>query len=308
MTKNAGFLILALILGLAASADAAVIYLKDGATVTGTVVNATAHAIEISTPSGQTERIPVSRIARIDYQGTAAPSAPAAPAAVPPPPPGYGYRRRRAPTGFEAGRQEVSLSVGLAAPLTDVDFSSIGGSQASNGATGPSLGGQYLYFPTERLGFGGEVSWLHRSATSTQSLVPDGDTNVWGNTVLLLAMLKYSLIGQGRVRPYISAGLGPDYTSTNVNATPDPGFSWSDTLTNETRTLYSDSTWGFASTVRLGLDFASYWPSFFSLEAGWTLVANPGATPTQDGQNLGLGPISGTIDFFTFQGRWGWRF
>jgi hypothetical protein len=93
-----------------------------------------------------------------------------------------------------------------------------------------------------------------------------------------------------------------------IEATPNVGFGWTDTDSAETRTLVDDSRWGFASTVRMGVDFALADPSVFSLELGWTRLANPSYQATRAGQDLGLNSVTGNQDALAFAARWGWRF
>src|SRR5579859_5244416 len=66
----------------AVSADAAIVYLRDGGELQGTVVSSTSSSVELRTSEG-TVRIPTSKISRIDY-AQAAPR-PEAPAQYPPP-------------------------------------------------------------------------------------------------------------------------------------------------------------------------------------------------------------------------------
>jgi len=296
-----------------ASAQAAVIYLKDGGQVRGTVVSATARDIQVHTAEG-IQDISTDRIARIDYADTAAPQETPAPSSVAPPAPvpimmaPPPYRRVLLEPPAENLRQMFSLGFGLAAPLSRVDFSSTGGGSDSNGDAGVLLGAHYHYSLTPRLAVGASSEWFHRGAYGSRSLLPDSETDVSGNTVLLLGTLKLSLIDRGPVRPYVLGGLGGNRTSTAIDATPRRGFGWSDTGTSETRTLVDESHWGFASSLRFGVDFALYGPSFFTIEAGWTRLANASYSATAAGQDLGLNSVTGNQDILLVSARWGWRF
>jgi len=295
---------LALAVLLAAPLSAATIYLKDGTQVRGTVVSATANYVTVHTQDGATRRITSDKIARIDYAETPAPPPPS-PAAAPPAPSEW---RRLQQTGFESTKQQVDIGLGFAAPLGSIDFGSIGGGQGSNGDIGILVDGRYLYYRTPQLAFGAGIDFLHRSATDSTSLIQSADTNVWGNTVLLQALARYLFVDHGTTRPYIQAGLGPEHTSTFIDATPSPGFAWSDTNTAESRRLVDEGHWGLGGSVAVGLDFEFTAPSVFSLELGWTGVSSAKYAATPAGQALGLTDVSGGVSYITVAARWGWRF
>jgi opacity protein-like surface antigen len=298
-----------LIAGFANEANAAVIYLKDGSQVRGTIVSATARDLQVHTPDG-TLNITTERILRVEYAETAA-SAPAQAEPTPTTLPPARSERLARPLELQTlanTRQFFSLGIGVAAPLSRVDFSSTDGGSDNNGNPGLLLSGQYLYGLTSRLSTGVNLEYFNRSGTNSQSLLPESNTDVFGNTVLMLAALKYSLIDHGGVRPYIMGGVGTNYTSTVVEATPNIGFGWSDTDTAETRTLVDENHWGFASTARLGVDFSMMDPSVFSIEAGWTRLSNGTYSATRAGKDVGLTSLSGNQNVLTFAARWGWRF
>ena len=292
----------------AASARADTVVLKGGGRLEGKVVSSTSREVVLDTSQGRVS-VDAARVERIDYAQTAPPAAVAPPPAAVPPPPRYQASRpaRREPL-FEPRTQSLSLDLGLAAPLSSIDFSAIGGGRANNGDLGSLIGLQYLYQSSPRTGWGLEVKYYDRSATDSPGLVPNSFAHVSGDSLLLLGDLKYSLTDEGSVRPYVLLGAGAHYTSTTVDARPNPGFVWSDTLTNEGRRIVDGSVWGPALSVRLGLDFMFAEPNVFGLEAGWTGLANAAYRTTAQGQALGLSGSSGMLNFFTLAGRWGWSF
>jgi opacity protein-like surface antigen len=297
---------LLLVLSAAAASSAATVYLKEGGRLEGTVVRATGREVVLDTAQGRVS-IDMAKVERIDYQKIAPP---AAPPAVETRPPAYQpERRRRWDPLSEPRTQSLSLDFGLAAPLSSIDFSAIGGGgSANNGDVGPLIGFQYLYFTSPRVGWGLEFDYYDRSTTDSSGLVPNSFSRVFGDSVLLLGDVKYSLTDQGPVRPYVLLGAGAHRTTTTVDARPNDGFVWSDTLTNERRRLVDGSAWGAAFSARLGLDFGFADPGVFALEAGWTGLTNAGYQTTAQGRALGLADKPGTLNFFTLAGRWGWSF
>ena len=205
--------------------QAAVVYLRDGSRIEGTVVGATALEIEVYTSNGPVQ-VQTSRLLRIDYAGGEAP------APYPAPQPGYGAPAPSPVMGRpkDLGRQVFSMELGMAAPLSNVDFSAAGGGSDSNGNPGILLGTQYTYSLDPHLGTGISLEYFNRSGTLSSNLVPNAGTSVYGDSLLFLGILKYSLVAEGDTKPFIMAGAGAHRTSTRIDAMPDLGFSWSDNL------------------------------------------------------------------------------
>lgn len=283
-----------------ASARGAAVVLKGGGRLEGEVVSATDREVVLDTSQGRVS-IDAARVATIDY-GRGGP-----PRREPAPFPSERRSPRPEPL-FDPARQSLSLDVGLAAPLSDVDFTGIGGGSAGNGEVGPLVGLQYLYYASPRVGVGLELNYYDRGVAESPSLVPSSFSRAFGDSLLLLGDVKCSLTDRGAVRPYVLLGAGAHRTTTTVDAHPAAGFAWSDTGTNETRRLADGGSWGPAASVRLGLDFGFADPRVFGLEAGWTGLANAGYRATPQGRALGLSDSSGMLNYFTLAGRWGWTF
>ncbi len=280
--------------------EAATVYLKDGGKIRGTIVGATAQYIQVNTPDGVL-RINSDRISKVDYQeGAATPemSQPTPPPAMqqPPVPVRQGYT------------QEFAIEFGITAALSQVSLASAGGGSTDNGSAGALLGLQYLFKSGSNLSFGLCFEFLDRGLNDSFSLLPDAHSTVSGNSVILMPILKYFFNRNERVRPYILAGIGVDRTSTFIDAHPIFGFTWSDTLTDETRTLVDDANWGMTSMLRVGVEFLQYYDSFFAFELGWTGITNGKFLPTTAGQRLGINDVTGNISELIIGGKWGWRF
>ena len=287
----------------AAGARAAVVTLKDGGVLRGTVVGQTADGLELSTPGG-TVHVGLDRILRVDYAEPATPVLPGVPpfagAAVMPDTPA-----RAAPS--DRRRQLLSLGFGLIQPVSRIDFHSIGGGSADNGDLGAQFGAQYVYFLSPRLGAGLDVDYFDRSGTLSERLFPSASASVAGDTWLMLGILRYSFTDRGIARPFVLVGAGGARNSETVDVRPS-GL-WADTSTHETRRLIDDSAWTPAASVRLGLDFDvdAFAPGVVTLEAGWTGLAGARYGATPQGQKLGLSNISGPLNVISFTARYGWR-
>lgn len=300
-TLHAFLGLLVLLASAAAPAGAAIVLLKDGARIEGTVLSATPKELVIQTPAG-TRRVDASLVRSVEYE-TAAP-----PRAVPAPAPAYPAAPRKEP--WRSGTDNLfSFGFGLAAPLSDVDFGAIGGGRANDGDLGPLFGVRYLRSLTPRFAAGADFDYLHRSATNSPGLLPLADASVSGDNLLFMGIARWHMIEHGTARPYLLAGAGLSRSWTRIEAAPIPGFAWTDTNTDEVRRLVDDAVWAFAGTARLGLDLS--WdfadPAVFSLEAGWTSLQRRSYAATRSGRDLGLESVSSRLNLFTFAARWSWR-
>lgn len=291
--------LLVLLVSAAAPAEAAVVLLKDGARIEGTVLSATPQELVIQTPAGP-RRIDATLVRSVEYEAGNAPPAAAAPS--------YPAAPRQEP--WRSGTDNLfSFGFGLAAPLSDVDFGAIGGGRANDGDLGPMVGVRYLRSVTPRFAAGVDLDYIHRSATDSPGLLPLADASVLGDNLLFMGVARWHLTGQGTVRPYLLAGAGLSRSWTRVEAAPIAGFAWTDTNTDETRRLIDDSAWALAGTARLGIDFS--WdfadPAVFSLEGGWTALQRRTYAATRSGRDLGLESVSSRLNLFTFAARWSWR-
>jgi len=205
-------------------------------------------------------------------------------------------------------RHIFSAGMGLAVPVSQVNFRSIGGGAADNGDLGIQLGGQYLYFPGKRLGGGFEASYVSRAGTLSTRLYPAADARVAGDSWLMLGVVRYSLRDHGQARPFVLLGAGGAWNKTTIDVQPSV---WADTNTREPRRLIDDSAWAPAASARLGVDVEinALSPGFFSFEVGWTGIASALYSSTPRGTSLGLGGgVKAALHMVSFSARHCWRF
>ena len=281
----------ALLAALASSASAAIVRLKGGGEARGTVVSTTATQVTVQTEGGL-RVFPLDAVERIDYTDVPVASVPA---------PAAPYR-------FDEPLNVFALSLGLVAPTGGFSFGALGGGAANNGDVGPTIGARWLRREGPRLSLGIDFDYLNRTATTSPALVPNADAAVSGDSVVFLAVAKYALATEGRVRPYLLAGAGPHRTTTIVDAQPRLGFAWTDTNTDEPRRLVDGGGWGAALAARVGLDFEFWEPATFSVEAGWLGTRGASADATPQGKALGIVSAPSSFDAFVLAARWGWGF
>ncbi|MBI2789536.1 MAG: hypothetical protein HYX59_12720 [Elusimicrobia bacterium] len=279
-------------------AGAAVVRLKDGASLEGTVISSDARELVIRTPAGP-RRIDAALVRSVEYEA----ATPAGPTPSPPPaaPPSEPWR--------SGDKNIASFGFGLAAPLSHVDFHAVGGGHANEGDLGPLLSVRYLRSATSRLAAGLDLEYLHRPATVSPGLLPLADSSVSGDNLLMLAVARWHLIDHGSVRPYLLGGAGASRSWTRIESAPIRGFAWTDTGTDEARRLVDDSVWAFAAAARLGVDFDWEFadPAVIGLEAGWTALESRTYGATRSGRDLGLTSVSSRLNLFTLAARWSWR-
>ncbi len=297
-------------------AHSATVYMKDGSQVKGTIVSATAQTLQVHNAQGVIT-IQTEKISRVDYsESSTPPASPAVPTpvyqAAPSLPPARAPYRRvwqdQTPVWPQGTNQWLSLGFGAGIPLSRVDFQDIGGGRTGNGSTGFQFTPQYLHKVNSRWGAGFELDFFSRGQNFTQNLVPASDARVYGTNLLLMPVAKYSFVDRGRARPYVLAGVGAQRSSTVIDAQPNAGFVWSDTNTDEPRTLVDDAHWGLGTTLRLGVDFSWLDPSVLGFEVGWTHMENDAFGPTRAGKDFGVTPQSGIENNLAITFRWGWRF
>jgi opacity protein-like surface antigen len=283
-----------LLLILSTFARGAVVVLKDGGQVSGTVVSATARDVTIQTGSG-VRTIPAETISRIEYsEGESAydPGRMAAPA----------------PVRDDVLWHELTANFGVGVPLDRIDFGSLGGGRATNGDAGPRIGFEYLMPIDRRLSAGPGFDWYRRSSNVTLGAVPSAVTEISGDSLLFMAWAKYSTRPGRDIRPYARIGAGAHRTTTAVDAVPQEGFAWADTQTFETRRLVDDEAWGLALAAAFGVDFAYNEAAFVGLELGWLGLQGEAHRPAPAGQALGMQGGRSALDSLTIGMRWGMRF
>ena len=293
------------VLLLAASAipaSGAVVYLKDGSRVKGTIVGATAMDLTVLLPEG-TLTISSDRIARVDYSDSS--EVPPPPSMPTPPPPAAPPPEPAEEPEARDHKQLISPAFGFAVPLSNVN---VAGQSIPNGYAGGLTGVQYLYFFNDRLAAGADFTYFNRSPTDAQAFLPNTVAHVGGDTTLLMAVLRYELRDSGRVRPFILAGAGGGYSTLRIDARPVSGATWLDTGTAEYRRVVDGSAWRPGATLRAGLDFVFFRRMMITAEMGWTGLSGARYAATSLGQALGLGDATGPVNALAFSARWGWRF
>ena len=158
------------------------------------------------------------------------------------------------------------------------------------GKASPAVGASFLRQTSTPLAWGGRISYsnfgkVEKSGGSTSAPVK----LVGSSTQLLLQGLgRWQFREEESWSPYLIAGLGISQFQTDIRGMPGSGFRWSDTGSNEDRTLIRENYTGFAISFGIGADF----PMGENLQGAADLTWNDAqveAVGDRKGYTIGLG-------------------
>jgi len=209
----------------------------------------------------------------------------------------------------QPGSQTVAINLGGAIPLTKLDLTGVGGGTAKVGTSGIFAGGQYLYQILGHLGVGADVNYSNFGDNTSSTLIPAGDSTISSKALVALAIAKFNFLTEGKVLPYLLAGIGIHNTNLKIDTKPSPGFFWLDTGTTETRNVLDDSATNFAFGVGTGLDIPMTQNLIFGVELRYQYLASSTyATTPMTQQATGITDVKGAASMINIFGRLGYKF
>jgi hypothetical protein len=183
-----------------------------------------------------------------------------------------------------------------------------------NGGVGYGVGAEYVHRLYDHLGLGAELTYATRSKVDSSVLLPGALTTVSGSDLTLMAIGKFFVNkAEEKLQPYLSLGLGFGRSRAKGVATPNPGFVWAATGTNDTRTVVDSSKTSWAMSIRGGLDtFVNDSKSVsVGAEVGWFKIGNMTYPLTASGAQVlpGVSGVSvGQVSGIQFGGRTSYHF
>jgi len=171
---------------------------------------------------------------------------------------------------------------------------SVGGS-----ASGVSYGLRYLRSTTPFIAVGMDVDLLKPGDKSTDKLVTNASASIGIDSASMLGVVKIGPT-DGKMRPNLLLGLGMHLTSIRVEAVPQTGFVWPDTLTTEKRTLVSTGGRGVAIKIQGGADYALNDNLLGGAFLAFNYIGPAVYDSTDQGKSLGLSSLSGGMSAITF--------
>lgn len=211
--------------------------------------------------------------------------------------------------GLQRGNQVISINVGGAVPLTDVNVSDAGGGKEKIGATGPNFGGQYLYQILPNLGIGADINYSAFGDKTSTTFIPGGDSTISSKSLVALSIVKFHFVTEGRVLPYVLGGLGFHNSSLKIDAKPSPGFVWGNTRTTETRNELDDSASNLALGLGAGLDIPVNESITLGVETRYQYLGESTYNTTVAAQrDFGVTGVKGAASMILITGRVGYKF
>jgi opacity protein-like surface antigen len=151
----------------------------------------------------------------------------------------------------EPGRvNEISARIGGFSPNSRLTIDN----PASIGQSGIAAGARYVRALTPSVGVGLDFNIMAPGAHDTTTMINNlsSSTKFDIKTVLLLLRYRWEF---HRFLPYVLGGVGMHSTSLKIQSRPLRFFNWSDTGTQETRTIVDDTASGFAMSLEGGIDY-----------------------------------------------------
>jgi opacity protein-like surface antigen len=155
-----------------------------------------------------------------------------------------------APLRAESNKLALSLGAGL--PTSANSFS-------DSARVGAAAGVSYLRGVRDRISVGGRLNYFNFPANTHRIGVNGGgkvDADSASDAMTLELIGRYDLSPIKRLTPFLVGGIGANYFSQKTKATPAAGSLWSNTATQESRTIADDSSMGAAFSVGAGVDMA----------------------------------------------------
>lgn len=166
-------------------------------------------------------------------------------------------------------------------------------------ASGSAYGLRYLHSTTPYVAFGADVDFLRPADKNSDSLIANGRTSTSVDSSSLLGVVRLGPTDE-ILRPYFLLGVGMHFSTVKVEATPKPGFGWSDTGTTETRTLIDSGGRGVAIKIQGGADYAFTDNFLAGGFLAWNSVGSATYDSTDQAKALGVNSIKGSMSAITF--------
>jgi len=186
---------------------------------------------------------------------------------------------------FHAGR--MTLNTGKA---------SAGGGGAMSGT---AYGVRYLHSATAFTAVGVDVDFLRPATKNSDSLIANARTTLGVESSSVLAVVRCGNTEE-KIRPYGLFGMGVHFTTIHLEAAPQAGFGWSDTLTAEKRTLISSGGTAMAIKISGGADYAVNENFLAGLFLAFNHMGSATYAATDQAKSLGVQSASGSMTAITF--------
>ncbi len=196
--------------------------------------------------------------------------------------------RARAGSGeisFHAGK--MSLSLGKSAS---------GGGPAT--VSGSAYGVRFLHSAGPVAAVGLDVDFMKPADSTSSKLIADAHASTAIDSESFLAVVRLGAT-EDALQPNFLFGLGVHVTSLKLEAQPDPGHGWADTLTGEKRTLIDSEALGPALKIQGGADYAFTDNLLAGAFLAFNYLGSARYEATGQAKSLGVNSISGSMTALT---------
>lgn len=265
------------------STDAPFLVLQNGVVLRGVVAS--------TAEDGLVMRLPRRSIAQIGPEAEPVAVAPADTAPSAPPSDVWKTEPRLDSEALSSTRlNEFSINLGGFVPLSRLTLQ---GTDAVAGY-GAAFGAQYLRDVTSAAAVGVGIERLNGGSHNSDTLLANANTASQTESTVALLLGRYS-INEGSFRLHVLGGVGIQETNLQINSAPQPGYTWTDTGTTETRTMVNSTQSTAALMLQPGFD--AYLSDAVWVGAGLAYYYLGAATydATPAAQKFGLSNVHGSL-------------
>lgn len=166
-------------------------------------------------------------------------------------------------------------------------------------AAGSAHGLRYLHSRTPFIGLGLDVDFLRPEDENSDKVIANGNALTSIDSASVLGVMRLGPTEE-TLRPYFLVGLGMHFSTVRIEAAPNPGYGWADTMTAEKRTLIDASAKAAAIKIQGGADYAITDNFLAGLFLAWNHMGSAKYEATEQAKSLGIDSVSGTMSAITF--------
>lgn len=192
--------------------------------------------------------------------------------------------RQRDPDGSKQNPlNEFHINAGGFIPLAKLSI------QGTDDLAGPgySFGAQYFRQLGPNFSTGVEIEKLGGTQHNSLTLINNLFTYSQFDSLTMMVLARLSS-GEGKIRPYGIGGVGFHSTTIQINSFPQPGFTWADTGTVETRNVVNSTKSAAALTLQAGVNDTINESVSFGAGVAYYYLAAATYDASPDAKKLGL--------------------
>lgn len=193
--------------------------------------------------------------------------------------------------GASPARADGDISVTAGILSMNLGKSASGGSAT---VSGKAYGARVLRSLSPAAAIGVGADFLKPADTGSDKLIVNARSRTSIDSATFLGLLRVGPT-EAALQPHALIGLGVHVTSFRLEAQPQPGFGWIDTMTSEKRTLVDSQGMGLAIKLEGGADYALDDHFLVGAYASFTYLGGAQYEATDQAKSLGVGALRGSM-------------